>query len=137
MPTISLGKDAKIYFGSSGSTASTEMSNVTDVNVEFTRGEADTTTRANQGWRSTSPTLRECTVTFDMLWDPDDEGFAAILAAYLADDGLVALLVLDKAGGQGPDADFSITGFSESQPLDEAIKASVTAKLATFREWAT
>jgi len=35
-------------------------------------GEADITTRGNSGWRATAPTLRECTVEFQMVWRPGD-----------------------------------------------------------------
>ena len=45
--------------------------------------------------------------------------------------------MLDQAGGQGPDGDFSITSFSRSEELEEAITVSVTAKLAVFRTWVT
>ncbi|MBW7904865.1 MAG: hypothetical protein LC135_09665 [Phycisphaerae bacterium] len=35
----------------------------------------------------------------------------------------------DGAGGQGLQADFMITQFSRSEPLEEAISVSVTAKV--------
>ena len=97
-------------------------------------GEADVTTRANLGWRATAPTLRECTAEFEMVWDPTDAGFTAIKTAFLT-AGMIALKILDKAGGQGPDGDFAITSFSRNEALEEAITVSVTAKLAVFRSW--
>ncbi len=75
MATFILGKDAKLYHGTAGSTATTEMSNVRDVTLNLEAGEADVTTRANSGWRATAPTLRECTCEFEMVWDPADAGF--------------------------------------------------------------
>lgn len=134
MPTAILGMDAKLYYGAAGATATNEMSNVRDVTVSAEAGEADVTTRANSGWRATVATLRECTIEFEMVWDPADAGFAAIKNAYLSSE-LVALRALDQAGGTGVDADFSITGFTQNQPLEEAITVSVTAKLAVFRAW--
>ena len=67
-----LGMNAKIYQGPAGSELSslTEMGNVKDVTLTLEAGEADVTTRANQGWRATAPTLRECTAEFEMLWKP-------------------------------------------------------------------
>jgi hypothetical protein len=135
MPTVILGKDAKTYYGTKGSTASTELTNIRDASLSMERGEADVTTRANQGWRATAPTLRSATFEFTMVWDPDDAGFAAIRDAYLSDGGTVALLVLDKEGGQGPDADWSITNFARDESLEEALTVNVTAKMETFREW--
>jgi hypothetical protein len=134
MPNFVLGMNAKLYYGTAGGPANTEMTNVRNVTLNLDAGEADVTTRANQGWRATAPTLRECSVEFEMVWDPADAGFAAVKNAYLT-NGLIALKVLDKAGGQGPDGDFSITSFSRSEELEEAITVSVTAKLAVFRSW--
>jgi hypothetical protein len=141
-----LGMNAKIYQGTAGSALSglTEMGNVKDVTLSLEAGEADVTTRANQGWRATAPTLRECTAEFEMLWKPGDTGFDAIKTAYLT-AGSIRLAVLTgakspdgiatAAGSEGPLADFSITNFSRSEPLEEGVMVSVTAKLAVFDEW--
>ena len=131
-----LGMNAKLYYGVAGATAATEMGNVKDVTLTLEAGEADITTRANQGWRATAPTLRECSVEFEMVWNPADAGFTAIKTAFLT-AGMVALKVLDQTGGQGPDGDFSITSFSRNEALEEAVTVSVTAKLAVFRSWVT
>ena len=129
-----LGMNAKLYYGAAGATATTEMGNVKDVTLTLEAGEADITTRANQGWRATAPTLRECSVEFEMVWNPSDAGFTAIKTAFLT-AGMVALKILDQEGGQGPDGDFSITSFSRNEALEEAVTVSVTAKLAVFRSW--
>ena len=131
-----LGMNAKLYHGTAGTTAATEMGNVRDVTLTLEAGEADVTTRANQGWRATAPTLRECSVEFEMVWNPSDAGFTAIKTAFLT-AGMVALKILDQEGGQGPDGDFSITSFSRNEALEEAVTVSVTAKLAVFRSWVT
>jgi len=136
MPDFILGMNAKIYYGTAGSTANTELSNVRDVTVTLEAGEADVTTRANDGWRATAPTLKECTVEFEMVWKTTDAGFTAIKSAFL-NNTTIALLVLSESGGEGMDGDFSITNFSRNEALEEAITVSVTAKLATFREWTT
>lgn len=136
MPDFILGMNAKIYYGTAGSTANTELTNVRDVTVKLEAGEADVTTRANDGWRATAPTLKECTVEFEMVWKTTDAGFTAIKNAFL-NNTTIALLVLSESGGEGMDGDFSITNFSRNEALEEAITVSVTAKLATFREWTT
>jgi hypothetical protein len=114
------------------------MDNVKDVTLNLEAGEADVTTRANQGWRATAPTLRECTAEFEMLWKPGDTGFDAIKTAFLT-SATIALAVLtgEKAtsGTEGPRGDFSITNFSRNEPLEEGVTVSVTAKLAKFEEW--
>lgn len=126
---ILLGLDAKAFYGTAGTRASTALTNIKDVTVNLETGEADITTRASNGWRSTKATLKDGSVEFQMVWDDEDAGFSAIKDAYF-DNEPIALLFLDKegSGGQGLDADFSITNFSKSEPLDEAQMVSVTAK---------
>ena len=135
-----LGMNAKIYQGEKGAELETlsELSNVRDVTLNLSAGEADVTTRANSGWKSTAPTLRECSVDFEMLWKPADTGFQAIKAAFLGGTQ-VRLAVLtgakDEPGTEGPVGDFTISQFNRSEPLEEGVKVAVTAKLVTFDEW--
>ena len=147
--TFLLGMKAAIYFGEAvppdeavnlDPALMTVMGNATDVTLNMEAGEADITTRANNGWRATAPTLRECSVEFEMVWKPGDPGFDAIKTAFLTSSE-VALAVLsekydvDNSTGEGPVGNFTITNFSRSEPLEEAIKANVTAKLAAFGRW--
>lgn len=124
---IRLGMEAKLYYGPAGATATTELSNVKDVTLNLEAGEADVTTRANQGWRATVATLKEGSVEFEMVWDTADSGFAALKDAYF-NNTPIAMAILDGPNGSGLDADFSITNFSRNEPLEEAIMVSVTAK---------
>jgi hypothetical protein len=125
--SIKLGMEAKLYYGAAGATATSELTNVKDVTLNLESGEADVTTRANAGWRATIGTLKTGSVEFEMIWDSDDAGFTAIKDAYFANTP-IALAILDEAGGEGLDADFSITSFSRKEALEEAITVSVTAK---------
>jgi len=134
METYALGMNAKMYHGTAGTTAATEAGNIRDANLNMETGESDVTTRANNGWRATAATLKECTVDFEMVWNPSDPFFTAIKNAFLQSKPL-ALKILDKTGGQGPDGDFSITSFSRGEPLEEAIIVNVTAKMVAFRTW--
>ena len=61
-----------------------------------------------------------------MLYDTADADFQAFQTAYFSNTPL-ALFVSDGAG-TGLDADFSITGFSITQNLEEAMTVSVKAK---------
>ena len=63
---IKLGMEAKLFYkvgGQSGGGAWTELANVRDVTLTLEAGEADVTTRANQGWRATVATLKEACFT--------------------------------------------------------------------------
>jgi len=138
--TFVLGMNAKIYQGAAGADllTVTEMSNVKDVTLNLEAGEADITTRGNQGWRATAPTLRECTVEFEMLCSPGEAGFEAIKTAFLSGGSIrLAVLTGEKttSGTEGPLGDFSITNFSRNEPLEEGVTVSVTAKLTEFDQW--
>lgn len=121
-----LGLDAKIFHGTAGTRAATEMKNVTDVTLNLETGEADITTRAAEGWRITAATLKEASVEFEMVWDTSDSGFNAIQQAFFGNKA-IALFVSD-GDGNGLDADFVVSSFSRSEPLEEALKVSVTCK---------
>jgi predicted secreted protein len=131
-----LGIKAKMYFGEAGKSGvpTGELSNVTDVTITLDASEADVTTRDNDGFRATIAGLKECTIEFDMLYLPDDAGFKAIRTTWL-DSAQIHLAALTSEHGEGPVGDFSITGFSRSESLEEAIKYSVTAKLSQWDMW--
>ncbi len=123
---VVLGLDAKLLRGAAGSTGSTEVKNVKDLTLNLESGEADVTTRATKGWRATVATLKDASLEFGILYDTADADFTAFSDAYFNNTPL-ALFVTD-GDGNGLDADFSITGFSVEQPLEEALSVSVTAK---------
>lgn len=140
MPDFKLGMNAKIFYGAADAalTAMVELTNVKDVTLNLETGEADVTTRANAGWRATAATLRECSAEFQMVWKDTDAGFTAIKAAWLASTAIeLAILTGAKStsGSEGPKGNFTITNFSRSEPLEEAIVVDVTAKLSSFDEW--
>ncbi|HYD00779.1 MAG TPA: phage tail tube protein [Phycisphaerales bacterium] len=138
--SIKLGMEAKLLFksgGQAGAGAWTALSNAKDVTLNLEAGEADVTTRANNGWRATAATLKEASVEWEMVWNTDDPAFKAIKDAFFS-NAKIGLQVLDGTGGQGLQADFSITNFSRNEPLEEAITVSVTAKVtysATAPTW--
>jgi len=121
-----LGLDAKLFIGAAGAKASTELSNVKDVTLNLETGEADVTTRAANGWRAMAATLKEGSVEFEMNWDPEDAGFTQIANAFFSSTA-VALFVSDGLGN-GLDADFTVTQFNRSEPLEEALSVSVVCK---------
>jgi hypothetical protein len=137
-----LGMEAQLNYKVGGQDAVGSwiaLGNARDVTLSLETGEADVTTRANNGWRATVATLKEATVEFEMVWDTGDAGFTAIKDAFLT-NVIIGFQVLDSASGEGLQADFMITGFSRSEALEEAITVSVTAKVtysATAPSWIT
>lgn len=144
-----LGMNAAIYYAAIGEgqepadialSTMVELTNVTDVTLSLETGEADVTTRANQGWRATAATLREATLEFEMIWKATDAGFLAMKTAFLASDPIMLVPLTgdkddDSDSAEGPRASWTITNFSRAEPLEEAVKVSVTCKMATFVEW--
>jgi hypothetical protein len=142
-----LGMNAKLYrsaelledASSSDVSGATwiEISNVRDVTLNLETGEADVTTRANSGWKQTLPTLKDGSIEFEMVWDTADAGFAAIRDAWQNNDE-IALAAMDgdiDTAAQGLVGNFVITNFSRTEPLEDALKVSVTAKPSSFTQW--
>ena len=123
---VVLGLDAILMRVTAGQTAATEVKNVKDLTLSMESGEADVTTRATSGWKASIATLKEASLEFGILYDTEDADFTAFRDAYFGNTPL-ALFVTD-GNGSGLDADWSITGFSVEQPLEEALTVSVTAK---------
>ena len=130
---VKLGMDAKLYrnTGSYASPVWNEVKNVKDVTLNLEAGSADVTTRGNGGWRANIATLKDASLEFEMVWDTADDDFTAIRTAFLT-NATLEFAVLDgpvaTAGSQGLRATMAITNFSRAEPLEEAIKVSVTAK---------
>ena len=137
---IKLGMEAKLLYkvgGQGGAGSWTALGNTRDVTLNLEAGEADVTTRANNGWRAMVATLKSASVEFEMVWDTTDAGFKAIKDAFFGNTA-ISLQILDGAAGQGLQADFSITNFSRKEGLEEALTVSVTAKVtysATAPSW--
>jgi len=137
---VRLGMEAKLYRNSGNYSTPTwvEMPNVKDLTLNLEAGEADVTTRGNNGWRATVATLKDGSIEFEMVWDTADTGFTAIQQAYFG-NAPIEFAVMDggitASGSQGLRATFSITKFSRNEPLEEAVTVSVTAK-PTYAEHA-
>jgi hypothetical protein len=116
----------------------TEQSNVKDLTLNLETGEADATTRGNNGWRATLATLKEGSIEFEMLWDSADSGFTAIKDAWL-NSNEIALAAMDgdiaTSGNQGLASNFTVTNFSRNEPLEEAITVNVTVKPSSQTTW--
>jgi len=131
--SVKLGLDAKLYrnTGTFASPTWNEVINVKDLTLNLEAGEADVTTRGNNGWRATVATLKDGSIEFEMVWDTEDLDFAAIRDTFL-DRAAIEFAVMDGgiavAGSQGLRATCMVTNFSRNESLEEAITVSVTVK---------
>lgn len=151
---FALGLDAKIYRLTTGSRAAwpateapanlSEITNVRDVTVNMTKAEADATTRGSGGWKQTVATLKDASIEFEMVWDTADTHFTAIQESFTSQNSPIALAILDgvstTADTQGLWADFMVTGFEKTEPLEGVQMVKVTVKptySAVAPEWVT
>lgn len=129
---VKLGLEAKLYYNAADFSGTfTEITNVKDLTLNVEAGEADASTRGNNGWRATLATLKDGSIEFEMVWDTTDAAFTTIRTAFF-DGSAVGFAILDgdiaDTGSQGLKAPMVITNFSRNEPLEEAITVSVTAK---------
>lgn len=128
---IRVGLEGSLKRGTSGAAIGTltAVNNVKDLTLSMEKGEADTSTRAAGGWRTTLGTLKSATLEFGMNFDVADADVDAFQAAFL-NNTIIALAVLDAATGEGLIADWTVTGFTIEQPLEDTQTVSVTCKPA-------
>ena len=130
---IRLGMEARLYRNTGTYAAPTwvEVTNVKDVTLNLEKGEADVTTRANQGWRATVGTLKDASVEFQMVWDTNDTAFAAIQQAFFNNTN-IEFAVMDgditDPASEGLRATFDIFNFTRNENLEEAIMVDVSIK---------
>jgi len=132
---VKLGLDAKLYrnTGNYASPVWVEITNVKNVTLNLETGEADVTTRANNGWRATEPTLKDASCDFEMNWDTTDAGFSAIQNAFF-NKTAIELEIMDSdrtvALAEGLRATFKVSKFTKTEDLEQAQAVSVTVKPA-------
>ena len=125
---IKLGLDAKLFRGTAGTQGNIEVTNVKDVSLSLESGEADVTTRKAKGWKLSVATLKEASLEITILYDTEDEDFIAFKEAYVSNTPISLFVTDGDTTAHGLDADFSVTGFTVDQPLEEAVTVKVTAK---------
>ena len=131
--SVRLGLEAKLFRNTAVPPTTTwgEVKNVRDLTLNIEAGEADVTTRGNNGWRAILAALKDGSIEFEMVWDTADADFTAVKDAFFGNTP-IEFAVMDgdiaTAGSQGLRATMAITNFSRSEPLEEAITVSVTAK---------
>jgi hypothetical protein len=144
-----LGEDAHAYYSATAITAGaqsdfdtaltggTEITNITDLTINLSSKTADITTRGAT-YELSAVSLKNGTITFEMVWKPADTGFLALKTAWLARSEIF-FAALDQAkattGSQGPAGNFVVTNFTRTEKIGEAIKVSVELKPSSFAGW--
>jgi hypothetical protein len=156
-----LGKDGKLYVNDPGggtyifksgspdystpallntANAFSLMGNCRDVTLTTDTDEVDITTRDSGGFTATIATNKSSTIEFEAIWRPTDAVFGFIQEAW--EDNLeIAVMALDglfaTTGSQGLIGNFTVPGFSRSEPVGDVMKVNVTLKGSSFISWYT
>jgi hypothetical protein len=131
--SVKLGLDGKLYrnTGTYAVPVWNEVKNVKDLTLNLEKGEADVSTRGNNGWRALLATLKDGSIEFEMVWDTEDDDFVAFRDSWF-NNTAVELAVMDGditvAGTQGLRALMMVFNFTRTEALEEAMMASVTVK---------
>lgn len=131
-----LGIDAKLYLNGR------ECPDVRNVQISLTADTTDGTTRRNKGWKTNIPTLKDATVTFELVSTSDSRDAIDEVMATMLGDGcygkVCVIAALDRAEAdkrRGLFGLFTISNCSPNQENENVITYSVEAKIARFYGW--
>jgi hypothetical protein len=119
-----IGFEGKLYYGTAGSTAATELTIARDVSYKIESTSVDVTDRASIFEYSRTATVK-VGLEFEVNNDASNAFVAAVRAAATAGTA-IAFRTRDYSSGYGLDGDF-IVSLDESQPLKDAQRIKVSA----------
>lgn len=128
-----LGLDCKTYYnaGSYGTPSWVELTNITNESYGLEHGEADLTTRANNGWEAIIATLKRGNFQWQTVYDTADATFTTLQTAFMNRTPLDLLFAdgdVSVSGTKGLRATCQLFNFSQDRQLTEGVKVDVTAK---------
>lgn len=134
MANAKTGLDCYAYYNSGpyGSPVWHLIEAIRDVTISDSKGEADVSNRSSR-WKLRKTTLRDISISTEMVWDTDNPDFAIFHDAY-DDDETVDVMFLDGpfdiAGSQGPRMIAEVFKFDRTEPLEGAVMAAIEVKPA-------
>lgn len=164
MATYTLGKDGKLYlfdYGgrlftavsatpndystpaliTTGATLNTDYAiygNCRDVTLSLDTETEEITAREDGGFRTTIPTVKNSTIEFEARWKKNDTFFEWLTDAWAA-SGEIAVMAMDgvwnTAGNSGLVGNFTVTGFSRSEPISGVMSSSITLEGSSYISW--
>jgi hypothetical protein len=130
---VTRGKDFRLYADTGTTTPTwTELTNVRDVTRNLEKALADASTRLSD-YRQQVGTLKELSLDFQIVYDPDDELFQLLADHFDSDENLMLLDLdgsIDTIGTKGLQFDSQITKFGVSEALEDVGLVDVTAVVA-------
>lgn len=117
-----IGLDAKCYYGVPGASATNELTILREVTTDLSRDDIVSAFRESD-LKSHEAGQMDVTLNLVVKNKTSDAGYQALREAFL-NRTLVALKVLDKASGEGPDADFAVLTMSRPEPIDGVLEVT-------------
>ena len=126
--TYRLGRNCKLYEGTAGAEAATEVTHAADVTFNATRDKIEITDRllAATGWKGYANGLIDGTLTIQARKVKNDAAVGALRNAFKT-GGPISLKILNGTDGDGVKGDFIVSDFNESQPINGAVDINFTA----------
>lgn len=121
---IKVGYECKLFYSIGGVAANDwhELTNAQDVTLSLEKGEADVTTRGNNGYTAKKATLKDASIEFTAIWDSEDAGLSALKDSFF-NDQLIGIAALDGDidSGEGLVADMEVFTFGRNEPLKDGV----------------
>lgn len=134
----SLGKNCVAYFGEPGSEIDELViaNNIQDLNINFTKEEADTSTRGDGGYKTRAATQREFEISLQAK-HVDNSSFCESLIDSFNNDSPIrfAALTGPYTEGSGPIADMSVFTLTRNEALADAVWYDVVLKPTSNIGW--
>ena len=120
---IKAGFDAKIFVGSAGAKATTELTLARDSNGEGNANAIDASTRSSPN-KEYIYGLKDLSITVTIVDDPENEAYQIISDAF-HNNKVIAVFNSDGEGN-GWSGDFIVGTFTDSQPIGDVCTKEVT-----------
>lgn len=117
-----IGLDAKCYYGAAGASATNELTILREVTTDLSRDDIVSAFRESDK-KSHEAGQMDVSVNLVVKNKTSDPGYQALRDAFL-NRTLIALKILDKASGEGPDADFAVLSMSRPEPIDGVLEVT-------------
>lgn len=124
---VQIGLDGKFYYGTAGSTASTEATNIEDVTVNLSTTEVDITRRGST-WEGSKVILLTGEITATLQKREGDAFMTSVETAYL-NKTRIAIYAKSSSTGKGLNADCYVTQMNDGQPLKDKQTYDLTFKI--------
>ena len=129
MPTYTshkLGKDSKIYIGTAGATATTQLYHTRDISIDMPISEVDMSDR-DDNWDDTDVASTGLQFSIGLLKKSGNKAARATILAAITARTPLAMKITDSDTGNTWDADF-VLSLGEAMPYKDAQTMSITAK---------